>query len=177
MWRKTRPYLIVASMALNVAFVATWISRASVPHASPEETGRQERSHTVWCPLHRELGVTDEQWTEIEPRLLEFQAAVEELSRQTTRLRVQVIEGIAAEEPDRAAIRAKQDDILATKRRIQDLVAEHLLAERQNLSPEQQAKLFEMLRDRIKCGGGPPLSGRERTGSRPVLQNPGENLK
>ena len=177
MWNKTKICLVVASMALNVAFVATWFAHASVSHTHPDETGRQEKSHVVWCPLHRQLNVTDEQWAHIEPRLRAFQAAVGELSHQTNGMRTEVIELIATEEPDREAIRAKQDEILATKRRIQDLVAEHLLAEKQNLSPDQQAKLFEMLRNRTNCGDGPPLSGRARRGLPPVLQNPGGNLK
>ena len=177
MWKNTSRYLIVASVALNVAFVATWIAYATVSHAEPKETGRQERSHAIWCPLHRELDVTEKQWAQIEPRLREFQAAAGELSQQTTGLRAQVIELIAAKEPDREAIRAKQDEILATKRRIQDLVAKHLLAEKQNLTPEQQTKLFEMLRNRTSSADGPPLSGRTRSGLGSVLRNPDEDLE
>jgi Spy/CpxP family protein refolding chaperone len=175
MWKKTRLYLIVASVALNVAFVATWIAHATVSETHPEGTDRQETTHVIWCPLHRELGVTGEQWAQIEPRLREFQAAVGELCRQTTGMREKVIELIAAKEPDREAIREKQNEILATKRRIQDLAAEHLLAEKQNLTPTQQTKLFEMLRNRTHCADGPPLSGRTKGGSSPVLQNLNEN--
>jgi Spy/CpxP family protein refolding chaperone len=109
--------------------------------------------------------------------LREFQAAVGKLCQQTTGMRAEVIELVAAKEPDREAIRAKQDDILATKRRIQNLAAEHLLAEKQNLTAEQQRELFEMLRIRTSCADGPPLSGRTRSGLGPVLQNPNENLK
>jgi Spy/CpxP family protein refolding chaperone len=69
-----------------------------------------------------------------------------------------VIDLIAADEPDVQAIRAKQDEILATKRKIQDLVAGHLLAEREVLTPGQQEQLFSMLRNRTRCTG-PPLSG------------------
>ena len=177
MGNKTKTCLIVASLALNVAFIATWISHASPSHTRPEETVSPETEHTVWCPLHRELDVTDEQWTLIEPRLRQFQSNVGELSQRTSGMRTQVIEMIAAEEPDREAIRAKQDEILATKRRIQDLVAEHLLDEKQDLSAEQQTKLFEMLRSRTSSAHGPPLSGRTRSGLPVVLQNPDENLK
>jgi Spy/CpxP family protein refolding chaperone len=171
MWRRTKLYLIVASMALNVAFVATWLAHATVSHAHPEETGRQETEHTIWCPLHRELGVTGEQWAQIEPRLREFQAAVGELCKQTTGIRAEVIELIAAREPDKETIRAKQDEILATKRRIQRLVVDHLLAEKEVLTPEQQQQLFAMLRDRTGCPAGPPMSGHPRGGLGRVLQD------
>jgi Spy/CpxP family protein refolding chaperone len=177
MWKKTKLYLVVASAALNVAFVATWIAHATVSHAHPGEVGGQERKHTVWCPLHRELGVTAEQWTHIEPRLREFQDAVADFYQQSNEMRAEVIELIAAEEPDRDAIRAKQDEILATKRRIQNLAAEHLVAEKQNLTLEQQTKLFEMIRNQTSIADGPPLSGRTRSGLGPVRENPNENLK
>ena len=172
MWKKTKLYLIVASVALNVAFVATWIAHATVSHAHPEETGRQVTQHTIWCPLHRELGVTREQWAQIEPRLREFQDAVAELCQAVNAKRLEVIELIAAEEPEPEVIRAKQDEILATKRSIQDLVANHLLAEKSILTPEQQQRLFEMLRDRTCCAGGPPLAGPPNGALGPVLQNP-----
>ncbi|MBC8874699.1 MAG: periplasmic heavy metal sensor [Planctomycetes bacterium] len=174
MWKRTKSYLIVVSVTLNVAFVAVWIAYAVPSQAHPEETGQRGTQHTIWCPLHRELGVTEEQWAQIEPRLREFQAAVAELRQQTGVKRSEVIDLIAAEEPDRATIRAKQDEILATKRSIQGLVAEHLLAEKQILTPDQQAKVFEMLRNRTSCADGPPMSGRPGTGLGPVLQNPDE---
>ena len=177
MWKKTRLYLIVASVALNVAFIAMWIAHAALPEAHPEETVQRETQQTIWCPLHRELAVTEEQWTQIEPRLREFQAAVGELCQQTGAMRLDVIDLIAVEEPDREAIRAKQDEILATKRRIQELVAGHLLAERQILTADQQTKLFEMLRNQTICAGGPPMSGRPKGGLGPASQNPNGNQK
>jgi Spy/CpxP family protein refolding chaperone len=104
--------------------------------------------------------------------LREFQVAVGELCQQVDAMRSEVIDLIAAEEPDAEAIRAKQDEILATKRSIQGLVVDHLLAEKQILTPEQQARLFEMLRDRTGCAAGPPMAGRPRGGLGQVLQNP-----
>lgn len=172
MWKTAKRYSILASVALNVAFVAMWIAHAAPSQARPEETGQRTTQHTIWCPLHRELGVTEEQWAQIEPRLREFQAAVGELRQQTSARRSEVIDLIAAEEPDAEAIRSKQDEILATKRSIQGLVAEHLVAERELLTPEQQQQLFEMLRNRTGCADGPPMSGRARGGLGPVLQNP-----
>jgi len=177
MWNKTRLYLIVASVALNVAFVAMWITYAAPPRAHPEETGQRETQHTVWCPLHRELGVTEEQWDQIGPRLREFQAAVGELCQEVNAKRSEVINLIAAEEPDRATIRAKQDEILATKRSIQDLVADHLVAEKEILTPKQQQRLFEMLRNRTYCEAGPPMAGRGKRGPGPVRQNSDENQR
>ena len=171
MWKKTKRYLVVASVALNVAFLAMWIAHAAASQGRPEQMDRRAARQTVWCPLHRELGVTDEQWLQIEPRLREFQAAVGELCQQTSAMRSQVIDLIAAEKPDAEAIRAKQDEILATKRRIQELVTDHLLAETEVLTPEQKQRLFEMLRNRTGCAAGPPMAGRPGAGLGRVLQD------
>jgi Spy/CpxP family protein refolding chaperone len=175
--KKSCSYLIVASVAMNVAFAALWIAHLSLSHAHLQETGPWETQQPILCPLHRELGVTEEQWTRIEPRLREFQTAVEELTQQTDAMRAEVIDLIAAEEPDREAIRAKQDEILATKRRIQGLTAEHLLAEKQDLTPDQQTRLFEMLRNRTSCANGPPMFGRSKDGLGPASQNSDESRK
>lgn len=167
MWRKATFYLVLASLGLNLAFVGVWVA-----HAWPSgAAGRPQPVSTVWCPLHRALEVTPEQWAEIEPRLREFQAAVGELCRRTDAMRSEVIDLIAAEEPDLDTIRAKQEEILATKRQIQRLVVEQLTAERESLTPEQQQQLFTMLRERTGCAADPPMSGRRRGGLGRVLQH------
>lgn len=89
-------------------------------------------------------------------------------------MRPQVIELIAAEEPDMEAIRARQDEILETKRRIQQLVVDHLLAEKEVLTPEQQRQFFTMLRERTDCVAGPRISGTGRGGLGRALQDRGE---
>jgi Spy/CpxP family protein refolding chaperone len=174
MWKKARPYLIVASVTLNMAFVAMWIAHAAPAQVRSEETGRDGAGQPVWCPLHRELKVTEEQWNEIEPRLREFQASVGDLCRQANAMRSKVIDLIASEEPDVEKIRARQDEILATKRRIQRRVVDHLLAEKEVLTPEQQRQLFTMLRDRTGCTSDPPMSGNSRGGLGRTLQDHGE---
>ncbi len=162
MWQTFKPYVWVASAALNVAFVAIWLVHAAAPTEMGTDTSDREG---VWCPLHRELNVTPEQWAEIEPRLVAFQASVCELLEQADAIRLEVIDLLAAPEPDRDAIRARQDAILATKRAIQAKVVDHLLAEKRTLEPDQQIRLFELLRRRSGCGSQhPPMSGRGRRG-------------
>jgi hypothetical protein len=156
MWRTAATYLVLASLGLNLAFVGVWVAHAWPVRA--EETPQQPSA--IWCPLHRALAVSTRQWAEIEPRLREFQAKVGKLCQQVDQARSEVIEMIAAKEPDREAIRRKQDEILAAKRAIQGLVVEHLLAEKEFLTQDQQTRLFEILRQRTACTADPPMSGR-----------------
>ena len=164
MWRTAKFLLVVLSVALNIAFVAVWLAHAArYRHESTRAGVEPEQETSVWCPLHRELGVDRRQWQEIEPRLKEFQASAGELRQRIGQLRSEVIELIASGEPDLAAIRAEQDEILASKRKMQQLVATYLLTEKEILTLDQQEQLFEMLRNRTGCSG-PPMSGRSSGG-------------
>ena len=160
MWQKAKPLLILLSVALNVAFVAVWLAR-SLPSRTgcPWGGSRGRGGAGVWCPLHRQLGTSEKQWQEIEPRLKKFQERSQELCRHINQLRGELIDLVAAPEPDRAAIEAKQKEILAGQEKMQALVIEHLLAERQFLTPEQQKQLFEMIRQRAGCAGHGPMMG------------------
>ena len=164
MWKGTKVFFIVLSVAFNVAFVAMWFACAGSSGSGSEgsQAGR-ETAAEVWCPLHRELGVSEDQWRQIEPRLKEFQASVGDLCRRINELRSEVIDLVATEEPDLETIHAKQEQILTTKRDIQRLVITHLLAEKEVLTLQQQDQLFEMLRNRTGCPG-PPMSGRSLGG-------------
>ena len=154
MWKRVWPVLGIASVALNVAFIG--VSAAQVIRA---RSGRMETCEPrpgqgeVWCPLHRRLGVTPEQWSRIEPRLLNFRKDVPAACQDVSRKRAELIDLLSAPRPDRQAIAAKQEEILAGQRRVQGLVIEFLLTDREVLTPEQQKELFDLMRKRSACGG------------------------
>ena len=108
MWRKIAPLLIVLSIALNGAFIGVWLIHVLRAH----EAAPDEYVGGVWCPLHRHLGVTDEQWRRIEPGLVEFQESARTMCVEANRACGEMIDLIAAPEPDREAIRAKQEEIM-----------------------------------------------------------------
>jgi Spy/CpxP family protein refolding chaperone len=172
MWQRVKPCLIVLSATLNASFVAMWIAYAAPSRMASEPSSDSGPQDDIWCPLHRQLNVTPQQWRRIEPRLKQFQAAVGELAGHVDRTRSEVIDLLAAPEPDETAIRARQDEILATKRKMQGLVVAHLLAEKEILTDGQQQQLFQLLRDQTSCAGScPPMSGRSlRPGLGEVLR-------
>ena len=156
MWKKTAPMLVVLSVGLNVAFIGVWAVHTARAHWSAE---RPDDGGKVWCPLHRQLNVTDEQWRQIEPRLAAFRRDSQSRRQEIGRLRGEMIDLIAADEPDRQAIAAKQEEIRAGQRQMQQLVIEHLLAEKEVLTAEQEKELFEMLRRRSACAGPGRMMG------------------
>ena len=158
MWKQTKPLLVILSVALNVAFVGVWLAHVATSRVQscgnrcvPGESG------TVWCPLHHELGVSTEQWKLIEPRLRAFRASADEICGRIRGHRAEIIDLLAAEEPDLTAVKAKQEDILANQRQMQALVIGQLTAEKEILAPQQQQRFFDMLRSRSDCGHRGPL--------------------
>ena len=147
-WKR---FLIALSVGLNLAFVGLWAMHA-MPGCS--SIGDHEE---VWCPLHRQLGATPEQWREIEPALLTFQARAREVCGEAGRLRLELIELLAAEMPDKEAIAKKQAEIHERQRSLQELVVEHLLQTRETLTAEQRKTLFDMLKRKAGCGGHGPM--------------------
>ena len=156
MWKRIAPLLIVLSVGLNVAFVGVWAVHAIGSHW-PAEHGDDHGK--VWCPLHRRLNVTDEQWRKIEPRMVEFRRKAQAICQEVNRRRGEMIDLVASLQPDRQAIAAKQEEIRAGQRRMQQLVIDHLLAEKEVLTPEQQKVFFDMLRRRSGCAGPGRMMG------------------
>jgi len=152
MWKKIGPLLIILSVSLNIAFIGSWaVQAAKERSASPEPCGQTRGDSS--CPLHRSLNVTDEQWEKLEPRLAQFRSESEILCQDIQRLRGQLIDLIASPQPDSEAIAAKQGEILAGQRNMQERVIAHLLAEKQTLTEGQQTKLFDMIREKTGCTG------------------------
>lgn len=158
MWKHVKVLLVVLSVALNVAFVGVWVAHLAAARMDSDE-GRcvPGDSGFVWCPLHRELNVTPEQWSQIEPRLRTFRAEADEICGQIRSARSEIIDLLAATDTDMEAVRAKQENVFAGKRKMQSLVIRQLAAEKEILSPQQRKQLFEMLRSRSGCDRHGPL--------------------
>jgi Spy/CpxP family protein refolding chaperone len=141
--------VLLGSLALNAAFVSAW---AVSTLRGPRAEGPCGKADGVGCPLYRQLEVSPEQWKEIEPRLKAYQDRSREYCLCIDRAKSELIDLVAAPEADRAALEAKQKEILASHQKMQAELVDHLVAEKKILSPAQQARLFGMLKSR-GCGG------------------------
>lgn len=161
MWKnmKTIVAILVFSIALNAAFGAMWAVRRLPAHLGC--AGHKSESHIdgISCPLHRKLGASEQQWQDIEPRLMEFKTSAQAICQKTNRLREELIDLIAAPQTDLEAIGDKQDEILASQRKMQELLISHLLAEKEMLTPQQQETLFDMIRKQGACAGRSSIMG------------------
>ena len=156
MWKKMKTLIVILifSVALNTAFGAMWaIHRLPTHLGCAGHRANPQGKDCVSCPLHRKLGTSGKQWQEIEPRLTEFKRSCQTICRKAKQLREELIDLIAAPQTDLEAVRAKQDEILASQRQMQELLISHLLEEKEMLTPQQQKAFFEMIRKQGNCAG------------------------
>jgi len=155
MWNKNlhKP-LFALSVGLNLAFIAMWLVHSL---SAPGDAGglfRPEVDGAVPSALHREIGVTEEQWQKIEPLVQDFREKAGQQRQRIRALRGQLLDLLTMPETDKAAIREKQEEILAGQRRMQNLVIGHLLKEKALLSPEQGKRLMQTLCEQCRHDGG-----------------------
>jgi len=107
-----------------------------------------DEESAVGCPLFRQIGVSPEQWNRLQPLLREFGQASEAIRMDVDRKCAEVYALLVAPDVDRRAIAARQEEILAGQRRMQDLSIEQLLAEKRFLTRRQQVVYFDLLNRR-----------------------------
>lgn len=160
MWKKLKFLLVILSVAFNIAFITVWLT-----HVLAVEKGNNDvQKDKIECPMHRQLGTTEKQWEEIEPNLLEFRKSARSVCEEISRSRTELIDLLAAPEPDLEKIREKREKILTGQNRMQKLVINWLLKEKKILTPDQQKMLFFMLRRQSGCAGHGPIAGQINAG-------------
>jgi hypothetical protein len=153
MWQKLRPLVLLLSISLNISFVVVWgIHAYNKPVKSCHPTSCPDSGNCkISCPLHRDLGTTEEQWRILEPMQTQYRAASQSVCREVGNLRIAMLDQLMQQNVQRDSLRSKQDQIIEAQRKMQDLTIEHLLAEKQILSPAQYEKLLLKLRTCEGC--------------------------
>jgi Spy/CpxP family protein refolding chaperone len=109
-------------------------------------------------PMMREqLGITDEQVTKFHQQQEDFQKAGIQ-NRATMQIkRMELNDLLTADKPDRTAIDRKLAEVNAAQGASEKANIDHLLAMRSLLTADQQAKLKEMMQNRMGPGGRGPM--------------------
>ncbi|MGI6656311.1 MAG: Spy/CpxP family protein refolding chaperone [Desulfobulbus sp.] len=154
MWNSLRKPLLALSVGLNLAFIAMWLVSSLSAHGGAGGFSRTEFDSLVPSRLHREIGVTEEQWQKIGPLVLDFREKAGKQRQEISALRGQLMELLTMPEVNEATIRKTQEEILAGQRRMQNLVIGHLLKEKEFLSPEQGKRLMQSLCEQCRHDSG-----------------------
>lgn len=154
MWNKLCNPLFALSVGLNLAFIAMWLVHSLSAPGDAGGLSRPEIEGAIPSEIHREIGVTEEQWRKIEPLVLDFREKAGKQRQKISALRGQLMDLLTLPKADEVAIREKQEEILAGQRRMQNLVIDHLLKEKELLSPEQGKKLMQTLCEQCRDDSG-----------------------
>lgn len=150
--------LLALSLGLNLAFAAMWVFpllSGRPPGSDMSGTGSIGNARPP--ALHKDIGVTEEQWRQLAPLVEEFREKAGKQRKKINTLRGEMMELLAMSGVAIGSIRFKQEDILWNQQQMQNLVIEHLLKEKKILSPEQMKKLIETLC--LKCSNGNRATG------------------
>lgn len=154
MWNNLHKPLFALSVGLNLAFIAMWLVHSLSAPGDAGGLSRPEIDGVVPSAIHREIGVTEEQWRKIEPLVLDFREKAVKQRQKISALRGQLMDLLTIPEMDEVAIREKQEEILAGQRRMQNLVIDHLLQEKEFLSPDQGKRLMQSLCEQCRHDSG-----------------------
>lgn len=149
-----RRSLLVLSLCLNIAFVVSWAVRAMPDLLGPAPAAREAGPGQVVPALFDTLDATPEQRQKLAGLAAGFSEEAMATRRAVRAKRDRLLDLLAAETLDRAAIQAAQQDILAGQGRMKDAVVNLLIEARAMLSREQYLALIADIRARSVFSGG-----------------------
>lgn len=135
--------IFLFSIILNVVFVGTYAGYKF--QIIPGE----RKDDNLKKPLYLELDLSAPQLTKFKSERDKFHPYMQALEQEIKRKQIELIEILSKNTPDPQALESKQKEIQELQASAQDRVILHLLQASALLSPEQRARFFHLIRERI----------------------------
>ena len=161
--------VLIVSLAFNAGFGTTFGVRRYRHHCRDSRHGED----ASLASFHDELNLTPEQDVPMRAAKEKLFEQLDQLDRAMTAERETLGRLLTASETDRAAIASQLDKIASLQRQVQQRVVDHLLEEKELLSPGQHKAFNEIIRRRVcPCGGHGPESAAGHSGGEGVCGVP-----
>lgn len=108
-----------------------------------------ENRHTQRDFLHRELTLSDTQAEQMKVLKESFHSNANPIRAALRTKREQLLQLLTAAEPDRVRIGDVETEIDSLQAELQKIVIDHLLSQKEILTPKQQSKFFSIIRERL----------------------------
>jgi Spy/CpxP family protein refolding chaperone len=131
---------VVFSITLNLVFLGAYAYRA---------WPREQRY------AFEEVQLSPDQRAKMIEGRNEFIAAIDRIGSSILGLQVRMIDAVAADPEDRRTIDATVGEIRIQQQEMQRTVIEHLLQDKQLLTPDQRKEFFSILKARVRAQGTP----------------------
>lgn len=99
------------------------------------------------------IALTKEQKRQVEDIRRDFLPKVDGIRQSLLRNRLQLNDLLFAESPDLKVIAEKSDEISALQAKLEREVIDHILQEKELLSPEQKREFYQVIRNEFEKGG------------------------
>lgn len=99
------------------------------------------------------IALTNEQKRQVEDIRREFLPKVEGIRQSLSRNRLQLNDLLFAESPDLRTIADKSNEISTLQAKLEREVIDHILQEKELLSPEQKREFYQVIRNEFVKGG------------------------
>ncbi len=110
------------------------------------------------------IALTKEQKQQVEEIRKDFLPKVEGIRQALRQKRLQLNDLLFTEKPDMKSISEKSGEISALQAKLEREVIDHILQEKEILSPEQKRQFYDVIRTEFEKGGL-GVHGEQRTGS------------
>jgi len=114
-----------------------------------EETHRSREIHSPMNTFCKKLGLTEEQRNELESIRGELDIEINEIKKELKEKRAQLIDHLKAPGPDQEKIDTGLSEIESLQTKIQKIVINHMLKEKEVLSPKQQEIYFSTILNKL----------------------------
>jgi Spy/CpxP family protein refolding chaperone len=159
MFEKIKPYLVILSIGLNIAFVSIWLFYAYPPAWFYGYKSFKSGGHNFY---RQRLNVSEEQWEKLKPELDSFFERVKQQRERLFSARKELLLLLASEDSTPQDVEAKKKEIVELHSELQDIFIAHARTHREVLNPEQCNRFFKMLRRKFPSKHHRPHSKRSR---------------
>ena len=148
MMKNIKTLSIIFSVVLNIVFIGLYFYHQS--GLFPLKNHQTDHNHL----LYEALNLTRAQRNRFASAGDRLHGFIRAQGRRTKTMRMELIDLLAIQNPDRGAIDTKQEEIQILQRQTQTRVIDHLLEESGMLRPEQRQEFFALIKKRIEKSSG-----------------------
>ena len=151
--------LVIGSLIFNIVFIGMWLAHAVPRHfIGHDQCGHGWRGHRQ-CAMQKALSMNDSQWSILRPAMESFREKISVVNREIAKNRSELLDELEKTPTDSAALFACHERIRACQKKMQALVAGHILEEKEMLTQDQRKRYFNALRKNMTCAGVPGMAG------------------
>jgi len=139
-----RTILFIASVALNLVFIGTYLTYKLPPLAGVHQPAFSDG------PLFLQLDLAPDQLKQLSAERGRFHTRLQQLGREIKKRQLGLIDLLEATPPDQPAIKRMQEEIQGLQGEVQNSVIDHFLRASAFLTPEQRGRFFGLIKSRIQ---------------------------